>query len=83
MSIKMLWVESSGRNGGIGSRLLHMVEEYEISQGIFHSHLETMQFQAREFYKDHCYLVFVSLENKPNPHTWYYIKKDLLPNSDQ
>jgi N-acetylglutamate synthase-like GNAT family acetyltransferase len=49
----MLWVVTPKRASGIGAHLLQMMEDYAVIQEIFHSHLQTTESQAREFYEEH------------------------------
>ena len=41
------------------------------------AHLDTFDFQAKDFYLEHGYSVFGVLENAPKGHSRYYMKKDL------
>ena len=40
-------------------------------------HLDTFDFQAKEFYEKQGYIVFGILENCPEKHYRYYLKKVL------
>ncbi len=77
LHINSLWVETRHRGAGIGSQLLHQIEQAAISKGFYKSHLETTDFQALAFYVKQGYAVFGKLEGKPAGTTWYYIKKEL------
>jgi GNAT superfamily N-acetyltransferase len=75
--IQSLWVEENQRGHGIGRRLLVAIEQAAVAHGFPHSHLETTDFQALDFYRKQGYQVFGELEGKPAGTTWYYMKKDL------
>jgi GNAT superfamily N-acetyltransferase len=78
MYIRDLWITESERGQGIGTRLLAQAEETARETGFFKSHLETTEYQARDFYKKFGYVIFGELPDKPKGHTWYYMKKDLI-----
>ena len=75
--IKTMWVADDYRGQGVGTRLLSDIEEAALSRGFSRAHLETTDFQAREFYLKNGYEIFGRLPGKPAGHTWYFMKKDL------
>lgn len=75
--IEMLWVKDEFRNKGCGSKLLCDIENFASEQGCNLVHLETMDFQAKDFYIKNGYEVFGELENVPADHTRYYMKKSV------
>jgi GNAT superfamily N-acetyltransferase len=77
LMVKMLWVDQEHRGQGLGSELLARAEAEARDRGISHSHLETTDFQALGFYRQHGYDAFAQLEDKPAGHTWYYLRKEL------
>lgn len=79
LHIQTLWVCEAQRGQGVGSALLRRLEEQAVTRGFHHSHLETTDFQALEFYLKNGYRVFGQLDNKPTGHTWYYMRKELKP----
>ena len=57
--------------------MLQKVEEQAKSFGSKLVHLDTFDFQARDFYLKHGYEIFGTLENCPEGHNRYYMKKIL------
>lgn len=75
--IDILWVKDEYRNSGFGSALLDEVEKMAKEKGCTLVHLDTFDFQAKDFYIKHKYEVFGVLDNCPTGHQRYYLKKDL------
>lgn len=75
--IDLLWVEETYRKNGYGSMLLAELEQMAKEQGGNISHLDTFDFQARDFYLNNGYEVFGVLEDCPTNHHRYYLKKML------
>jgi GNAT superfamily N-acetyltransferase len=76
--VSLLWVEESLRNKGNGTKLLKMIENEAVKLGCKHSHLDTYSFEARPFYEKHGYTLFATLDNYPEGHSKYFLKKTLL-----
>ncbi|MDR2933333.1 MAG: GNAT family N-acetyltransferase [Oscillospiraceae bacterium] len=74
--VEILWVDDRCRGSGIGGALLRSVEAYARARSCMLSHLETLDFQARDFYIKQGYTVFATLEGPPG-HERYYMKKYL------
>lgn len=75
--VSILWVSDQCRKGGYGSALLNEVEEVAKEQGCKLVHLDTFDFQARDFYIKQGYEVFGVLEDCPEGHKRYYMKKNI------
>lgn len=75
--VDILWVDDDHRGMGLGSRLLCELEEDAKEKGITLIHLDTFDFQARGFYEKHGYELFGTLEDCPQGHRHYYLKKSL------
>jgi ribosomal protein S18 acetylase RimI-like enzyme len=75
--IEMLWVKEVYRKKGCGSKLLNEIEKLGKEQGCNLVHLETMDFQAKDFYIKNGYEIFGELDNVPTGHKRYYMKKNL------
>jgi GNAT superfamily N-acetyltransferase len=73
--IMFLWVDETLRKHGYGSQLLKAAEAEARSHGCAHAFLETHDFQAPDFYKQHGYEVFAELPDYPPAHAMYFMKK--------
>ncbi len=77
LNIDLLYVDENYRCKGYGRQLMTKVE----SEGKKHSchliHLDTFDFQAKDFYLKQGFSVFGTLPNCPKGHTRYYLKKDI------
>ncbi len=75
--VDVLWVDTEYRNSMLGSKLLKEVEEEAKSKGSKIVHLDTFDFQAKDFYLKQGYSIFGEMENCPEGHTRYYMNKIL------
>ncbi len=75
--VDALWVDEKYRGKGLGSLLLNTVENIAVENGCDLIHLDTFDFQAKDFYVRHGYEVFGILENSPDGHCRYYMRKNL------
>ena len=75
--IDVLFVEESHRGGQLGSLLLRKVEAEAKSMGASLSHLDTFDWQAKDFYLKAGYEIFGVLDACPPGHKRYYMKKIL------
>lgn len=78
MYVDILWVDENHRGERLGSRLLREMEQVAIEQNCTLIHLDTFDFQAKDFYLKHGYELFGTLEGCPQGHCRYYLKKDLF-----
>ena len=79
--INPLFVDENHRGKNLGSQLLERVEKEAQAMGVSLSHLDTFDFQAKDFYLKHGYEVFGTLENCPPGHNRFYLKKSLVKKS--
>ena len=77
LHITHLWVADILRGQGFGKRLLAAAEEHAVSNGCRQSLLETFSFQARPFYEHFGYEVVGQINDYPDGHTCYFMKKIL------
>lgn len=75
--IRVLFVDEDKRKQGLGSILLQIIEQEAQSMNIRLSHLETFDFQAKDFYLNHGYEVFGVLDDCPKGYKLYCMKKVL------
>ena len=77
MYVDILWVHEDYRGKGIGSRLLLQAERSAKARGCHHVHLDTMSWQAPEFYRKHGYSVVGILPDIPQGNQKYLLQKKL------
>lgn len=75
--ISILFVNKDQRGQGLGSILLKFMEQEAKSLNIQLIHLDTFDFQAKDFYLKHDYEIFGVLDDCPQGHKRYYMKKKL------
>lgn len=76
--IDTIWVDAYYRGKGIGKYLIKSAEQKAKNKGIKRARLWTFDFQALNFYKKLDYTVYGKLEDFPEGHTIYYLKKILI-----
>ena len=77
MSIDMFWIHEDYRKKGIGTNLLGQVENEARNKGCSFVHLDTFDFQAKDFCIKNGYEVFGVLDGYPDGHKRYSLKKAL------
>lgn len=75
--IDILWVDEKYRKCGLGKRLLTEIEKIAKEEDCSLVHLDTFDFQAKDFYIKYGYEIFGVLEDCPENHCRYYLKKKL------
>ncbi|MDR2279031.1 MAG: GNAT family N-acetyltransferase [Vagococcus sp.] len=75
--IDVMWVKEDFRNKGYASALLRDVEKSAVDKNCEISHLDTFDWQAKEFYEKMGYTIFGVLEDCPKGHKRYYMTKKL------
>ncbi len=65
------------RGQSYGQRLLALAEEEARKRGAEYAYLDTLSFQAPEFYKKQGYEIFGTLEDFPKGHQRYFMTKAL------
>lgn len=75
--IDILWVDENFRANGVGSQLMAKVLTLAKEKGGTLAHLDTFDFQAKDFYLKQGFEIFGTLENCPSGHKRFYMKKIL------
>ena len=75
--IDTLWISNDYRGQSLGKQLLKEIEELAKAKGAEIIHLDTFDFQAKEFYEKQGYTVFGILEDCPKDHARYYLSKKI------
>lgn len=70
-------IDEDIRNSGYGTKLLAKIEEIAVEKDCDFIKVDTLSFQALDFYKKNGYQVYGSIDNVGRDHTHYYLKKDL------
>ena len=78
MYVDILWVREDHRGKGMGTKLLSEAEKEAVRRGCHHVHLDTMSWQAPEFYKKQGYEVIGVLPDIPSGNQKYLLIKALL-----
>ncbi|QGH22597.1 GNAT family N-acetyltransferase [Clostridium butyricum] len=73
--IDVLWVKEEYRKEGLGSKILNEMEKVAKDKGCYLIHLDTFDFQAKDFYIKHGYDIFGILDECPQRHKRYFMKK--------
>ena len=77
MYVDILWVHENYRGNGIGTKLLNEAENEARKRGCHHVHLDTMSWQAPDFYKKHGYQPIGILDDIPKGNKKYLLQKAL------
>ena len=77
LHVDILWIKESFRKQGYGTLLLNEVERISKEKGCKLIHLDTFDFQAKDFYLKQGYEVFGILNDCPTSHKRYYLKKNI------
>lgn len=75
--IDSLWVHMNYRKNGLGRMLINEVEKISKDKGCRLIHLDTFDFQAKDFYLKLGYEIFGVLDECPENHKRYFMKKVL------
>ena len=73
--IDVLWVKEEYRKEGLGSKILNEIEKVAKDKGCYLIHLDSFDFQTKDFYIKHGYDIFGILDECPQRHKRYFMKK--------
>lgn len=76
LEIHYLFVDEAFRKSGYGAKLLNEAEKIAKEKQCEFVKLDTLSFQALDFYIKQGYEVYGQIENAGR-HTHYYMKKDI------
>ena len=77
LAINLLWVAEAWRGHGYGRQLLRAAEAEALRRGCRHALVDTLDFQAPDFYRREGYIIFGELNGLPPGCTRYYLRKKL------
>lgn len=77
LCVDRLWLKEDQRGQGYGQQILATAETEALRRGCQHVHVDTLSFQALDFYERRGYAVWGVLEDLPPGHRRYFLKKDL------
>lgn len=78
LHVDHLFVSAEYRGCGLGRVLLAKVEQVAKEHGVHIAHLDTFDWQGKNFYLQNGYEIFGVLDDCPKGHQRYYMKKVLL-----
>ncbi len=77
LHVDILWLDDSVQRMGYGSRMLATAEGEAVRRGCRHAHLDTLSFQALDFYLKLGYAVYGVLDDLPPGCQRYFLQKQL------
>lgn len=77
LHINIIWVHEDHRRASLGTQLVARAESEAINRGCRHAYLDTLDFQAQDFYHKLGYTVWGTLDDFPPAHRRIFMKKDL------
>lgn len=77
LHVRLLWVHPDHQSGGLGSRLMDWAEERGKELGCTSAMVDTMSFQAPEFYVKRGYRQFGQSEGYEAGASRHYFEKEL------
>jgi len=77
LEIHTLMIDEEIRGSGYGTKLLVEIEQIALHNNCDFIKVDTLSFQALDFYENHGYQVYGTLDNVGRDYKHYYLKKDL------
>lgn len=81
LEIHTLMVDEEIRKSGYGTKLLAEVEKIALRRSCDFIKVDTLSFQALDFYEKNGYRIFGSIDNVGRDFKHYYLKKELKTNN--
>jgi len=78
LHIDYLWVREDARRSGCGKAMMAAAEAEAVRRGCRHAHVDTIDFQAPDFYPRLGYIQWGVLEDIPPGHRRIFFRKDLV-----
>ncbi|QPF85373.1 GNAT family N-acetyltransferase [Bradyrhizobium genosp. L] len=75
--IQYFWMEQKFRGAGLGGKLIKAIEDEARRFGAVRAYVDTMSFQAPDFYRANGYEEFGSIEGYPGGATRHWFTKSL------
>jgi GNAT superfamily N-acetyltransferase len=75
--IKILWVDDAHRGEGLGQKLMAQAESYAIDKGHKQIWVDTLSFQAPEFYKKLGFKIIQEVPAYQDEHARIFLSKSL------
>lgn len=80
LHVSIVWLSEDLRGRGFGRDLLTAAEKEALRRGCHSAFLDTLSFQAVEFYEKQGYKIYGKLDNfPPGGHVRYFMQKALKP----
>jgi ribosomal protein S18 acetylase RimI-like enzyme len=74
--IEVVWVAEPMRGVGLGARLMNEAEQRARQRGCIGAQVDTVSFQAPDFYKKLGFRVIGTVEDFPAGHDRFFMRKD-------
>ena len=78
LEIHVFVIDEDIRKSGFGTKLLVEIEKLAVERGCDFIKVDTLSFQALDFYEKKGYKVYGSIDNVGRDYKHYYLKKDLV-----
>lgn len=78
LHITFLWIDDAARGRRWATRLMDQAEAYAVERHCHSATLDTHSFQARPFYEKRGYEVFGTLDDYPEGHKKFFLRKTLV-----
>ena len=75
--LQYLWVDERYRKSGIGTNIIKKIEYLARERNLIGIHLDTFEFQAKEFYVKNGFSIFGEIDDHPKGYKRYFMKKNL------